>query len=71
MSKIGTVMEHSKISYRRWAVTTHLLATRPKGIPSVQLGRDLDIKQRSAWLQHKFRESRSTVAGPNLMSGPV
>ena len=70
--KIGTVMEHSKISCRKWAVTTYLLATRPKGISSVQLGRDLGIKQSSAWLLlHKLRESWRTLAGPDLMSGPV
>ncbi|MXZ93402.1 MAG: transposase [Cenarchaeum sp. SB0678_bin_8] len=70
--KIGTVMEHSKISYRRWAVTTYLLATRPKRISSVQLGRDLGIKQSSAWLLlHKLRESWCTIAGPDLLSGPV
>lgn len=70
--KIGTVMEHSKISYRKWAVATYLLATRPKGISSVQLGRDLGIKQSSAWLLlHKLRESWRTLAGPDLMAGPV
>ena len=70
--KIGTVMEHSKISYRRWAVATYLLATRPKGISSVQLGHDLGIKQSSAWLLlHKLRESWRTLTGPDLMAGPV
>ena len=29
--KIGTVMEHTKISCRRWAVAIYLLATRPRG----------------------------------------
>ena len=41
--KIGTVMEHSKISCWRWAVATYLLATRPTGLSNVQLGRDLGI----------------------------
>ena len=39
--RAGTIMEHSKIGYRNWAVATHILATRPKGISSVHLGRDL------------------------------
>ena len=70
--KIGTVMEHSKINYRKWAVATYLLATRPKGISSVQLGRDLGIRQSSAWLLlHKLRESWRTLTGPDLMAGPV
>ena len=70
--KIGTVMAHSKISYRNWAIATYLLATRPKGISSVQLGKDLGIKQSSAWfLLHRLREAWRTLAGPDLMAGPV
>ena len=70
--KIGTVMEHSRISYRKWAVATYLLATRPKGISSVQLGKDLGISQSAAWfLLHRLRETWRTIAGPELMSGPV
>ncbi len=40
--KIGTVMAHSKISYRNWAIATYLLATRPKGISSVSWARILE-----------------------------
>ena len=70
--KIGTVMEHSRIGYRNWAIATHLLATRPKGISSVQLHRDLGIRQSSAWfLLHRLRESWRTLTNPDLLSGPV
>ncbi|MYG33390.1 MAG: hypothetical protein F4202_05270 [Cenarchaeum sp. SB0677_bin_16] len=48
--KIGTVTEHSKISCQKWAVAIYLLATRPTEISNVQLGRELGIKQISAWL---------------------
>ncbi|MCE2508084.1 MAG: transposase [Nitrosopumilaceae archaeon] len=68
--KIGTVMEHSKISYRSWAIATYLLATRPKGISSTRLGRDLGISQSSAWfLLHRLRGVWRTLAGPDLMAG--
>ena len=70
--KIGTVMEHSRIGYRNWAIATHLLATRPKGISSVQLHRDLGIRQSSAWfLLHRLRESWRTLTGQDMVSGPV
>ena len=70
--KIGTIMEHSKISYRNWAIAIYLLATRPKGVSSMQLHRDLGIKQSSAWfLLHRLRESWRTLTGPDLVSGPV
>ena len=70
--RIGTVMEQSKISYRNWAIATYLLATRPKGISSVQLRRDLGISQSAAWfLLHRLREAWRTLAGSDLMAGPV
>ncbi len=70
--KIGTVMEHSRIGYQNWAVATYLHATRPKGIFSVQLGRDLKISQSSVWfLQHRLREGWRTLAELDLMAGPV
>ena len=70
--RIGTVMEHSRIGYRNWAIATCLLATRPKGISSMQLHRDLGIRQSSAWfLLHRLRESWRTLTGQDMMSGPV
>ena len=70
--KIGTIMESSKISYRKWAVATYLIATHPKGVSSVQLGKDLGTSQSAAWfLMHRLRESWHTISGPDLMSGPV
>ena len=70
--RIGTVMEHSKISYRNWAIATYLLATRPKGISSVQLHQDLGISQSAAWfLLHRLREAWRALAGPDLIAGPV
>ena len=60
--KIGTIMEISKIGYRKWAVATHLIATRHNGISSVQLGKDLGTNQSAAWfLLHGLRESWRTI----------
>ena len=70
--KIGTVMENSNISYQNWAIATYLFVTRPKGISSVQLGRDLDIRQSSAWyLLHRLRKASDTLSGSDMMPGPV
>ena len=50
--------ESSKFGYRIWAIASYLLTTRPKGISSVQLAKDLGITQKSAWhLAHRIRES--------------
>ena len=70
--KTGTVMERSKISYRKWAIATYLVATHPKGISSVQLGRDRGTGQNTAsYLPHRLRDTWDTLTGPDLLSGPV
>ena len=70
--RIGTVMEQSKISYRNWAIATYLLATHPKGISSVQLGKNLGTSQSAVWfLLHRLREAWRALAGPDPMAGPV
>ena len=47
--KTGTVMDGSRIPFRKWAIALHLMATDPKGVSSMQLHRDLRITQKTAW----------------------
>lgn len=68
--KVGTVMESSKIGYRKWAIAFYQILTNLKGVSSMKLHRDLGISQTSAWfLGHRIREAMSG-ADP-LFSGPV
>ena len=70
--RTNTVMSHSKIGYRKWAIAIYLVATRPKGISSTQLAHDLGIKQPTAWhLLHRIRETWGTIMDPKKMLGPV
>ncbi|MDE0265805.1 MAG: IS1595 family transposase [Thaumarchaeota archaeon] len=70
--KKGTVMECSKIPYRKWAIGTYLVATNLKGVSSMKIHRDLGITQRSAWFMiHRLRESWKKLAGVDGMTGPV
>ena len=70
--KVGTIMEHSRISYRNWAMVTYLFATNLKGVSSMKIHRDLGITQRSAWFMvHRLRESWKSLAGISDMKGPV
>ena len=70
--RTNTVMSHSKLGYRKWVIAIYLVATRPKGISSVQLAHDLGIRQPSAWyLLHRIRETWGTLVDPEKLSGPV
>ena len=68
--RTGTVMECSKIGYQDWMLAMFLVMTNLKGVSSMQLHRDLEINQRSAWfLAHRLRLALSERVGP--FSGPV
>ncbi len=62
--RIGTVMEHTRIGYRKWAIAVYLAATSLRGVSSMKLHRDLGITQQSAWfLAQRLRESWLALAG--------
>ena len=68
--KIGTVMQSSKLSLRKWAIAIYLMTTNLKGVSSVKLGRDLGISQKSAWhMMHRIREAMRS--DDPLFRGPV
>ena len=47
--RVGTPMERSKIPVNKWIVAIYYLIVSRKGISSCQLGRELEIRQASAW----------------------
>ena len=68
--RTGTIFERSHISLDKWIYAMYLLQTARKGISSVQLSKELGIKQSSAWfLLHRLREACNVQAIP--LSGPV
>ena len=68
--KTGTAMEDSKLPLRLWAWAIYLEMTSLKGVSSVKLGRDLKIRQASAWFMlHRIREAFADVA--MVFAGPV
>ncbi len=53
----GTIFESTKISLRTWFAAMYLCTAHKKGISSLQLGRDLNVTQKTAWfLLHRIRE---------------
>ena len=55
--KIGTVMEHSNVSYEDWLIAMYYLTVSIKGVSSRRLARDVGVTQRTAWhLAHRIRE---------------
>jgi len=56
--KMGTVMESSHISYRKWALGFQLMASSKKGMSAHQLHRMLGVTYKTAWfMAHRIREA--------------
>lgn len=67
----GTIFENTKLPLRLWFATIYLATAHKKGISSLQLSRDLNITQKTAWfLLHRVREMLNNNA-PSYLSGTV
>ncbi|MCP4473089.1 MAG: transposase [Gammaproteobacteria bacterium] len=47
--RVGTIFENSKLPLHKWLYAMYLLVTARKGISSLQLSKELDITQKTAW----------------------
>ena len=46
---VGTIFENTKISLVKWFMAMYLISSHKKGISSLQLARDIDVTQKTAW----------------------
>jgi transposase-like protein len=56
----GSIFENSPIPLQKWFIAIYLMTAHSKGISSVQLGRDLQVTQKTAWfmlqrIRHAFK----------------
>lgn len=47
--KTNTIFDNTKMPLQKWFIAIYLVTSHKKGISSLQLGRDLDVTQKSAW----------------------
>jgi len=67
----GTVFENTKIELRYWFAAIYLATAHKKGISSLQLSRDLNITQKTAWfILHRIRLMLTNNA-PQMLEGGV
>ncbi len=68
--KTGTAMEHSPLPLHLWGWAIYLEMTNLKGVSSMKLARDLNVRQATAWhMLHRIREAFADVA--SNFDGPV
>lgn len=70
--KTPTVMAGSPLPVRVWIFAMYLDVSRPKGVSSVQMAKDLGVTQKTAWyMQQRIREAFRHAGDAALMLGPV
>ena len=68
--KVGTVLESSKISLRKWVYAIYLHLTSLKGVSSMKLHRDIGVSQPAAWFM--LQRIRKAWEGDDpLFAGPI
>lgn len=56
--KIGTIFEDSPLPLQKWFFAIYVFSAHKKGISSYQLGKDISVRQATAWhMLHRIRES--------------
>ena len=56
--RVGTALQGSHLGYCTWVLAIHLLTTSPRVQSSMQLHRDLNITQKTAWfLAYRIRKA--------------
>ena len=69
--RTGTPLARSNVPLRKWAITIYLCLTSLKSVSSVKLGRDIGVKQSTAWFMlHRIREAWA-ADGDDRFDGPV
>lgn len=55
-ARIGTIFHNSKVPLAKWFLACYLLTSHKKGISSIQLSKDINVTQPTAWkMLHKVR----------------
>lgn len=70
--KTATLFDNSKIELQKWFIAIYLITEQSKGISSVQLAKDLNITQKSAWfMAHRIRNCFGISEDADQMKGEV
>ena len=59
---VGTIFENTKVSLQKWFMAMYLVSSHKKGVSSHQLGRDIEVCQKTAWFMlQKIRTLYSLI----------
>jgi transposase-like protein len=69
----GSILESSKVPYKKWVMAFHLLCSSKKGFSAKQLQRELDLgSYKTAWFMlHRIRHAMETQSFDKPLAGIV
>jgi len=60
--RTGTIFERSHVPLHKWVYAMYLLVASRRGISSMQLSKEIDVTQKTAWFMlHRLREACAEV----------
>lgn len=69
---VGTIFEASHIPLQKWFLAMYIVSAHKKGISSLQLHRDVDVTQKTAWFMlHRIRYMLGNGTTKQMMSGTI
>lgn len=69
--KTNTIFDNTKLGLQKWFLAIYIVTSHKKGISSLQLGRDLDITQKSAWFMLQRIRKCFGIENNNELDGMV
>ncbi len=70
--RVGTIFEDSALPLTKWFMAIYVVMAHKKGISSHQLGRDIGVRQATAWFMlHRIRHAVRTGKFNIVLSGTV
>ena len=69
--KTNTMYDNTKLPLQKWFLATWIVTSHKKGISSLQLGRDLDITQKSAWFMLQRIRACFGIENDNQLNNEV
>ena len=70
--KTGTMFDNTKIKLQSWFLAIWLLTSHKKGVSSIQLSKDINVTQKTAWFMlQRIRACFAVGSDDDLMNGEV
>jgi transposase-like protein len=70
--RLGTIFEDSALPLQKWFMAIYLVMAHKKGISSVQLGKDIQVTQKTAWfVLHRIRYAIRTKSLNKPLGGII